>query len=348
MRAYLPIKALGFVLALSIIVGCSQQNEPQKQARSTDELFRKRASIMYSNVTITVAAGSSEQADMAIEAAFSKIRELEKLLSFWTDDSEIAAINRNAGKGAVKVSAPTMQILGMAMEISEWTEGAFDATVGPVIRQWDFREQTMPAPEALKAALNKVDYRALELDTKNSTAYLNRSDMSFDTGGIAKGFAADAAIEVIKAQGITAALVAVSGDIRAYGKKPDGTDWRVGIRNPRSDDPNSFIASLALQDEAISTSGDYERFFIKDGRRYHHILDPRTGQPAEGSMSVTVIADSATFTDGLATGLFVLGPDKALKVLAAHGLQGVLIGSDGETYITGGLAGRLRLKDSSK
>ena len=348
MKASLPIKALGFVLALSIIAGCSQQNDPQKQARSTDELYRKRANIMYTNVSITVAAGSPEQADKAIEAAFSRIRELEKLLSFWTDDSEIAALNKNAGKGAVKVSAPTMQILEMAMDISEWTEGAFDATVGPVIRQWDFREQTVAEPEALKAALDKVDYRALELDTKNSTAFLSRSEMSFDTGGIAKGFAADAAIEIIKAQGIPAALVAVSGDIRAYGKKPDNTDWRVGIRNPRSDDPNTFIASLALHDEAISTSGDYERSFIKDGRRYHHILDPRTGQPAEGSMSVTVIADSAALADGLSTGIFVLGPDKGMKVLAEHGLQGVVIAADGETYITGGLAGRLRMKDSSK
>ncbi|MCK4910576.1 MAG: FAD:protein FMN transferase [Thermodesulfovibrionales bacterium] len=350
MRGSLPIKITTLVMALfimaimAIMAGCAEQKELEKQSQSTDELFRKRASIMHTNVSVTVAAGSSEQADKAIEAAFSKIRELEGLLSFWTEDSEIAAINRNAGKKAVRVSAPTLEILERAMEISDWTDGAFDATVGPVIRQWDFNEQTLPEPEALKAALDKVDYRALEIDTENSTAYLGRPEMSFDTGGIAKGFAADAAIDVLKAQGISAALVSVSGDIRAYGRKPDGTEWRVGIKNPRSDDPNSFIASLSLNDEAISTSGDYERFFIKDGRRYHHILDPRTGQPAEGSMSVTVIADSATYTDGLSTGIFVMGPEKGIKVLEEHGFQGVLIGADGETYITGGLAGRLRMK----
>ncbi len=352
MRRYIPIKITVLALFIMVIIvgmaGCARQNEQEKKPQSTDELYRKRASIMYTSVSVTVAAGSSEQADKAIEAAFSKIRELEGLLSFWTEDSEIAAINRNAGKEAVRVSAPTLEILKRAMEISDWTDGAFDATVGPVIRQWDFKEQTLPEPEALKAALKKVDYRALELDTDKSTAYLSRPEMSFDTGGIAKGFAADAAIDVLKAQGISAALVAVSGDIRAYGKKPDGTEWRVGIRNPRSEDPNSFIASISLNDEAVSTSGDYERFFIKDGQRYHHILDPRTGYPADGSMSVTVIADTATYTDGLATGIFVLGPERGLKVLEEHGFQGVLIGADGETYITGGLAGRLRILDNSK
>ena len=335
----MPLISAALIAALVLISGCTSKQGPQK------ELFRKSANIMYTTVSVTVVASSPEQADDATERACDEIRELESLFIFWTDDSEIAAINTNAGKEAVRVSQPTMEIIGKALEISDLTDGAFDATVGPVIRQWDFKKEKLPEPGALKEALRKVDYKAIILDDNNSTAYLSRPEMSFDTGGIAKGFAADRAIAILKALGIEAALVSVSGDIRAYGTKPDGTFWRVGIRDPRSEDPNEFIASLDLNDEAISTSGDYERFFIKDGRRYHHILDPKTGYPAYGSMSVSVIAGSATLTDGLSTGIFVLGPQKGLAVLEAGGIKGVIISSEGRTFVTKGFGDNIRWKN---
>ena len=339
MRARTPLISAALIAALALTLGCTSKQEPQK------ELFRKSATIMYTTVAVTVVAATSEQADDAIERAFDEIRELEKLLSFWTDDSEIAAINTNAGKNAVSVSQPTMEVISKALEISKMTNGAFDATVGPVIRQWDFKKEKLPEPGALKEALKKVDYMAIGLDVNNSTAYLSRPEMSFDTGGIAKGFAADRAIGILKALGIEAALVSVSGDIKAYGTKPDGTVWRVGIRDPRSEDPNEFIASVDLNNEAISTSGDYERFFIRDGKRYHHILDPKTGYPAYGSMSVSVIAGSATLTDGLSTGIFVLGPQKGLAVLEAGGFKGVIVSSEGRTFITKGFGDSVRWKN---
>jgi thiamine biosynthesis lipoprotein len=181
----------------------------------------------------------------------------------------------------------------------------------------------------------------MQLDPAASTAFLKRPEMSFDTGGIAKGHAADVVVQKLKAMGIKAALVAVAGDIRAYGKKPDGSDWRVGIRHPRSDDPDAIIATLALKDGAISTSGDYERFFMRDGVRYHHILDPATGYPAQGSMSVTVIANTATWTDGLATGIFVMDPEKGLSTIESLGFKGVIISSEGKVSLTPGLEGRI-------
>jgi thiamine biosynthesis lipoprotein len=300
---------------------------------------------MYTTVSVTVTARNSEEAEKNIEIAFNEIRELERLLSFWTNDSEIAAINQSAGGSPVKISKATFQVIEKAIEISDITGGAFDATIGPVIRQWDFKKQKLPDDAALKDALGKVNYKAMVLDQANSTAYLSDREMSFDTGGIAKGFAADKVIEKLKALNVSAALVSVAGDIRGYGEKPDGTKWRVGIRDPRSDDEEMFIASVELNDEAISTSGDYERYFIRNKKRYHHILDPKTGYPAEGTMSVTVVADTATYADGLSTGVFVLGPETGIKALDKAGIDGLIISSDKKAYITDGLASRIKWVD---
>jgi thiamine biosynthesis lipoprotein len=325
--------AIAIALTLAAFATCTKSSGPG--------LYRKTTNAMYTAVTITVAADSPEQAERAIDSAINEVRRLEGILSFWTEESEIAAINKSAGISPVKVSPDTFAVIEKAQRISEWTGGAFDATIGPVIRQWDFKQEKMPEPGALKDALKKVGYTAMQLDPAASTAFLKRPEMSFDTGGIAKGHAADVVVQKLKAMGIKAALVAVAGDIRAYGKKPDGSDWRVGIRHPRSDDPDAIIATLALKDGAISTSGDYERFFMRDGVRYHHILDPATGYPAQGSMSVTVIANTATWTDGLATGIFVMDPEKGLSTIESLGFKGVIISSEGKVSLTPGLEGRI-------
>jgi thiamine biosynthesis lipoprotein len=170
--------------------------------------------------------------------------------------------------------------------------------------------------------------------------------MSFDTGGIAKGYAADRAEEVLKRMGIKAGLIAIAGDIKAFGVKPDGKPWRIGIRNPRAaGEDDDIMATVGLMDEAVSTSGDYERFFIKGGKRYHHLLDPKTGYPAEGFISVSVITGSAVLTDGFSTGVFVMGPEEGLKLMEREGLEGVLVEKSGEIHVTGGLKDRLKWKN---
>lgn len=297
-------------------------------------VFKKSKALMHTKVTINVAARSPEEAEDAIDEAFDAIESFEKKISFWDPESEISAINRNAGIAPVKVSPETLDIIEKALYVSEKTNGAFDATIGPIIRLWDFKNKTVPDKADIEEKLGLVDYREMTIDKEASTAYLRKKGMSFDTGGIAKGYGADIAVESLKSRGITAGLVAISGDIRAFGEKPGGKPWRVGIRKPRpTSREDRILAEIDLVNAAVSTSGDYERFFIKDGRRYHHLINPRDGMPATGAQSVSVITKEAVYTDGFSTGIFVLGPVEGTKALVDAGLDGIIIDNDGNIHI---------------
>jgi thiamine biosynthesis lipoprotein len=322
------------VPVLAMLLSCTERKA---------QIYKKSTTIMDTIVTITVVSNSRERAEEAIDAAFGEIKDLEEKLSFWTDDSEIAAINRNAGIKGVGVSPETLDIIQTSLYISGRTGGAFDPTIGPVIRLWDFRKETIPLSLSLTKALEMVDYNALLIEGQE--VFLSRKGMSFDTGGIAKGYAADRAAETLKQRGIKAGLIAIAGDIRAFGTKPDGSPWNIGIRNPRAEgDEDYLMATLELRDEAVSTSGDYERSFIKGGRRYHHLLSPKTGYPAEGFISVSVVADKAVHTDGFSTGVFVMGPEEGLRLMKEEGLEGVLVMSNGKIYVTDGLKNRIKWK----
>lgn len=324
-------RLLATALLCLVIISCT----PQKKT------YRKSAVIMDTLVTITVVADSEEVAEASIDAAFDEIRRLEELLSFWTEDSEIAAIYHNAGVKPVKVSPETLEVIERSIDIADKTGGAFDPTVGPVMRLWDFREKKIPASEEIEVRLGLVDYRKIEVDRENSTAFLRQKGMSFDTGGIAKGYAVDKAVEVLKKRGIKSGLVAIAGDIRGFGPKT----WRIGIRNPRPErEGEDILAVMGLRDEAISTSGDYERFFDKDGKRYHHLLDPKTGLPAHGAWSVSVVAEEATITDGFSTGVFVLGPEEGIQLLENLGLEGIIVAKGGKIFKTQGLTDRINWK----
>jgi len=308
-----------------------------------DVLYKKSTLAMDTTVSITVVSRSPEKAERAMDAAFDEIRRLERLLSFWTDDSEIALINKSAGISPVSVSPETLEIIEKSLFISEKTGGAFDPTIGPVIRLWDFRNRKRPEEKELEKALGLVDYRMIKVDENASTAFLGDERMSFDTGGIAKGYAADQAVAVLRNMGVKAGLVAVAGDIRAFGKKPDGSPWRVGVRNPRAKgEEDALIAHIDLEDAAISTSGDYERFFIEDGVRYHHILNPETGYPARECVSVTVMAPEGVYTDGLSTGIFVLGPEKGIRLLEGLGFEGIIVDREYKVHLTRNIEGKIQ------
>lgn len=325
----LKIAALLLYCATALFLACSPEKE---------RVFRKSKILMDTLVTINVVANSEDKAERAIDKAFDEIERFEGLISFWSEDSEIAEINRKAGISPVKVSPLTLDIIEKALYVSKKTDGAFDPTVGPLMRLWDFKKGIIPNEGIIKDRLKLVDYREMVVDKVNSTAFLRRKGMSFDTGGIAKGYAADLAVSVLKQEGLKAGLVAVAGDIKAFGTKPDGKPWLVGIRNPRpKEKDDEVIATIELKDMAISTSGDYERFFIKNGKRYHHIMNPKTGQPAMGCQSVTVITKEGVFTDGFSTGIFVLGPERGLKLLEELGYGGVIIDTNGKIHITKGL-----------
>lgn len=334
------MKRAVLVLLITAVVfsgfSCSRQNQ--------ENIYRKNGIIMDTLVTITVAANSPKQANSAIDAAFAELRHLEKLISFWDPKSEISAMNREAGIRPVKVSPETMDLLEKALFVSKKTDGAFDCTIGPEIRQWDFKKKIMPGPEAIKRALSLVDYRAVKLDKANSTAFLDRKGMSFDTGGIAKGWGADMAEAVLKANGIKAGLIAIAGDIKAFGRKPDGHGWIVGIENPRPEGKNDqVLARIELVDEGISTAGDYERCFFINGVMYHHILNPKTGYPARGFESVSLITPKGVWSDGFDDGIFVLGPEKGIALVKELGFNAITVDSSGKLGITSGIRPRVTL-----
>lgn len=323
------------VLTLAI-ASCSAQKE---------RVYQKTMILMDTLVTINVVSASAEDAEKAMDRAFAGIGRLARLLDFFSDGSEISLINRNAGTSKVRVSPETLEIIEDALYASEKTHAAFDPTIGPVMSLWDFHSHKMPGDAAVVKRLPLVDYRLIGVDRNKSTVSLGKKGMLMDLGAIAKGFAADKAVEDLKMAGIRSGLVAVAGDIRAFGLKPDGKPWRVGIKNPRpKDKDDEIMATVELNDAAISTSGDYERYFIVGGRRYHHILDPKTGYPATGCRSVTVISKKGYQADSFSTGVFVLGPEKGMEVLVQTGLEGLIIDKDGGIKTTPGLRGRIEFK----
>ncbi len=310
----------------------------------TERLYKKTSILMDTLVSVTVVSDSKKEAESAIEEAFSEIRRLEGLINFYSSESEISMINKNAGIKPVKVSRETMDVIKKAIYVSEITEGAFDITVGPLVRLWDFHKRIKPEEEKIKEAKRYVGYRDIIIDERDSTVFLRRKGMYIDPGGIVKGYTADRVVEILKRRGIKAGLVAVAGDIKAFGRKPDGNPWIVGVRNPRSEKRDDLIATLELNERAISTSGDYERYFIIDGKRYHHILNPETGYPAEDSVSVTVISEDGYLADGLSTGFFVLGSQKSLGIAKRYNLGLIIVDKTMKIYTTENIDG-LKIKN---
>jgi thiamine biosynthesis lipoprotein len=286
-------------------------------------------------IPVTVLVYGEEGAVVeAVDRAFREMESLGRRLSYYSESSEVKKINASAGKEPVRVSKHTLEVLRIALRVSRITGGAYDVTVGPLLKLWDFKNGRVPDPEEIRKALRKVDYRKVRLDPLKGTVFLPEEGMEIHLGGIIKGYLADRAVEVLRDLGMKAGLVAVGGDVRVFGSKPGGRAWRIGVRDPRGE---GILALLELTDVAVSTSGDYERFFLREGKRYHHLIDPRTGYPAGELASVTVLASSSAFADALATGLFILGPERALELLGRLGLEGILVTPEGKVYATEGV-----------
>lgn len=324
---YKFVKSIFLLLSITLIF----------QACNREKLFQQRRIAMDTLTTITVVSVSEEEAQRAMEAGFEEIERIGFLLDYFSEQSEITAINKAAGRSQVKVSKETIEIIERALQIAEMTEGAYDPTIGPVAGLWDFSKSKVLELSALSSKLHLVDYRKVRIDEENSTVFLEDEGMELDLGGIAKGYGTDKAIEVIKSHGIRSALVSVAGDIKCYGLKPGSRPWRIAIQDPRpkgNSASDNILASLPLQDQAISTSGDYQRYFIKNGIRYHHLIDPATGMPAAGLISVSLIAKEGVLADALCTGVFVLGMEKGLKILKSQGIEGVFVDKNQDVYIT--------------
>ncbi len=276
-------------------------------------------------------------AAQALRAVEQEAQRLERILSRFLPESDVGRINRSAGVKHERVSPETYEILLCALECSCISGGVFDATVGPLSDLWDFKHASEPpAAERLAKVLPLVNYRDLELCTVGKTAGLKNPGQSIDLGGIGKGFTSDRFMEILREYGVTSAWSNIGGNVSTLGNKPDGMPWRVGIRHPRKSD---LIGAVAVTGKAVVTSGDYERYFLdKKGRRFHHILNPVTGYPANsGLLSVTVVADSAMIADAVSTAVFVAGIEKGLPILNKYRVEAVLVDTDLQVHATRGL-----------
>lgn len=310
----------------------------------TPDVMAKRAQMhMGTVVMITAVAQTEPTAQAAIAAGFKEIHRLDELLSTWIPTSDLSRVNRAAGREPVKVDRDTLMIVKRSLEVANLTGGAFTIAIGPAVDAWGIaKEPRVPSDAELALLRPLVDLAHLTLDEPSSTIFLTLPGMRLDVGGIGKGFAADRAVAVMQAAGATGGIVALSGDIKTFGRMPDGTPFLLGIQHPRQE--GALLARVALQDEAISTAGDYELVFEQDGHRYHHILDPRTLQPARGCQSVTVIAKEGVVADGLDTGIFVMGPERGMELVERlPEVEAVVVDRDGKIWVSSGLKGRIEM-----
>ncbi len=281
--------------------------------------------------------------DAKVEAAFSRgldeFDRLEALMTSWRPNSEVSRVNDAAGKEAVKVSPDTLAVIRKAQWVSKLTDGAFDITVGVYKGLWKFDEDndgTVPARKDVERRRKLVNWQDVIVDEAAGTVMLRRAGQRMNLEGLAKGYAVDAAVKAIRDAGVRDFIVHAGGDLFAAGRR--GTRaWRVGIQDPRGPH-GKIIYELSLSDQAFNTSGDYERFVIKDGVRYHHILDARTGFPARGMRAITVLASDAFTADTLDTALFAVGPERALKIAESlSGVEVVIIDAKNSVLISTGL-----------
>ena len=329
------VTAIGLLVAL--LAGCVDvQSGPKPVVVKRTQLH------MGTLVSITVVASTEAIVQSAITAGFAEIKRLEQLLSTWIPTSELSRVNLAAGQQPVGVSRETLELVSRSLEMAKITEGGFNIAVGPAVEAWSVTEQRrIPSAGELDRLRPLVDWTAIQFDMAAGTIFLPKSGMRIDIDGIGKGYAADMVVEILRKEGARGGVVALSGDIRTFGDLPGMTGFPVGIRHPRRE--GALVATIDLRNEAISTAGDYERYFEEGGIRYHHILDPISLAPARKCQSVTVIAKDGTVADGLDTGIFVLGPERGMALVERlPDIEAVIIDDQGKVTVSSGLRPRLR------
>jgi thiamine biosynthesis lipoprotein len=308
--------------------------------------FQDEQIIMGTLAHIEVQHDDEARGRAAIAAAMQELRRIDGLMSPYKDDSELSRVNREAAQRPVTIGNDVRTVIRRALTLSEQTGGAFDITFSSVGYLYDYAARRAPTAAEIATHLPAINYRYVRLGEGGHTIRFERPGVRIDLGGIAKGYAVDKAIARLQAMGIRHALVSAGGDSRLLGDK-DGRPWRVGIRDPRRRD--SSVAVLPLTNAAISTSGDYERYFERDGVRHHHILNPKTGSSAAGMRSVTIIGPDAITTDGLSTSVFVLGVERGMKLVESlSGVEAVMIDDRGVMHTTHGIRDLVRVGQSSE
>ncbi len=271
----------------------------------------------------------------ALQAVFAEVERINQLMSTYVEDSRISLINREAAEGPVDAGQELTQLILRSLDMSILTLGAFDITYDSVGQHYDFREHRRPDAATIEKELPKINFRLVQADPLQNTVSFLQPGVRINLGGIAKGYTVEQCVELLRLRGVRNGIVTAGGDSRLLGDRR-GDPWMVGIRDPRKE--GEVAISIPLVDEAISTSGDYERYFEEDGKRYHHIIQPATGEPANGVHSATIVGPDAVITDALSTSVFVMGVDKGLKLIATlPDYEGIVIDADGRLFYSDGL-----------
>jgi len=328
----------------------AEEDEEDAEEAAAPVLVRSARPIMSTTYQISVETDRRQEAEEAIEAALDEVERLGVVLSEWRPDSEVSAINRAAGRDAVRVGEDTMANVTSALDVARWTDGAFDISWAAIREFYLFQEgASAPDLDAVRARLPLVNYRDVIVDEEASTVRLAREGMSLGLGGIAKGYAVDRAAALLEARGFSNFMIFGGGQVLVRGLR-EGRRWRVGIQHPRAAD--RYIGFLEVTDCSVATSGDYEHSFVdEDGERWHHIIDLRTGLPARHTTSVTIVAPSGLLADGFDTGCFVMGAEACLARIAElqasgelAGLEAVILDGDLRLFTTPGTRDRLTLR----
>lgn len=300
--------------------------------------YKRKLSMLGSPFEMTVVAKDSVQGNYYIDLAVVEVKRVEYLISDWIPTTQISQVNKNAGIKPVKVDKEVFDLVGRAIKVSQITSGAFDLSYASMDKIWKFdgSMKTMPTEEAIKKSVSKIGYKNIILDPKEQTIFLKYEGMKLGLGGIGQGYIADKVKELLFSKGCTSGIVNVSGDINAWGKQPDGKPWTVGIINPMN--KNKVFATFPLENSAVETSGSYEKFVMFNGIRYAHIIDPRTGYPAQGIISVSVFAKQTEIADALATGIFVLGVEVGLDLVnQLKGIECIIVDDKGKIHSSKGI-----------
>jgi thiamine biosynthesis lipoprotein len=300
----------------------------------------------YSLGTIINLRVQGRDAKQAIEEAEERLNNIDDKMSAFKENSEISKINLKAGINPEIISKDTYFVIKEAIKYSCLLEGAFDPTIRPLVSLWNIgtRQKNIPDKCEIDNRLKLVNYKDVVFNDSNYSIMLKNEKQSLDLGGIAKGFAADEIRDIFHKYNISSALIDLGGNIFALGCKEDRTPWRVGIQDPFKE-RGEFMGVLSVKNKSVVTSGNYERYFLKDGKRFHHIIDPKTGYPSKSKIiSATIISDNSIEGDGLSTGIYIIGIDKAMELIESiSGVDGIFITEDKKIYITSGIKGNFQI-----
>jgi thiamine biosynthesis lipoprotein len=328
-----------FALCLAALFPACANSSPREISRSDF--------VLGTACSVRLVGGGDQK---LLDSVFSRLQAIENELSVNKPGSQIDAVNAAAGVSPVAIGPDALAILKRDFDLSTWSDGAFDPSVGPLVKLWGIGTDHARLPEAgeIAAAKSFVGWKDIVLDEAKKTVFLRRKGMALDLGSTSKGFAADEVAKLIRAAGVKSALIDLGGNVLVLGSRPDGKSWRIGLQDPFSTERGAYLGIASLADKTMVTSGVYERFFIKDGKRYHHILDTKTGYPVDnGLMSVTIITPKSFDADGFTTTIFALGRVRGMALAKEKGVDVIVVDSAKKVYMSPGVSTYFEISDSS-